>query len=850
MSIMNEEIALYQSGARSGAPWATLKVGDYFQWIKTGVIPQKINQCGDRWQIKQGYQVMQDSAHTINGIRKGIPPREKDVLKNQHLTPVTFGHCNPVGKETGVVVTRVIGKKNDSGTRFVCFDIDGIETTEQAQQQRDRLFLSIPSVLAAGLSASGKGVWLVIALSRQTANKDDYANVWWLLAAELKEKGVDIGQSTGAGATDRAPSNMVSLRYYSYDPDMKVRGNDIEVYQVPDPDEVPTIEESKVRAGVLHTRQTQIQRNKSTRPTVSPNAVETRDTSKQVSRGIPPVPIYSERVNWVAQANDGGVDNHHDRARNAIWKDVMEGQIPDDNRIDAYVSAIGREDRAEVVRLVDGAVEKISTKRQAKARGETNKTSGIFTNPKTMPDTMSEFDLSYFAGKVLPTNKVLYVPELKIWRIWDDNAWRDGTLELTSWMGAVGRNTYGYMKETKGGGQVFKKQPSTGGRISTAKNAISFMRSTLREKSVVHWDDNRRVLGLPNGDCLEIGSNGAIVRRQVYSDYITQTLPFAPADDWRGGEFESFLNRVVPDEETRLYLQRHLGYGLVCDGSEPYFLWLRGQGRSGKSTLIRYVQSCVPQHFAAVERDTLLLKLSSRHSTREAKLANKRFGYWAEARGDGKIDAEKIKGWTGGDEQTSHFMRQDMFDWTPRFLLIVVSNSDLQLNSPDEAFYERVRLIDCWTTIPAKERKTSVWRLARSGDPQCLRWLADGAADYITAVESSEGSGLLPETNKMLQDRLDWQYNADPISKFVKQRCEIVHNPTAGIHTIVLNIIYPKYCQWHEGLCYQGELDGDPINKTEFSRRLKQIPGVIYKERRLVNSNVRERGFNLVMKDE
>lgn len=848
MTIMNEEIALYQSGAQSSAPWATIKVGDYLKWVKTGVVPTTIKSFGEPWRRQKGYAVMQTSAETIRKIRKGIPSREKEVLKNQCLTPVTFGHCNPMGKETGVLITRVVGKKNDSGTRFANFDIDGFDTVELAKEKRDLLFLNIPSVIAAGLSASGKGVWLVIALSRPTADKDDYANVWWKLAADLKEQGVDIGQSTGAGATDRAPSNMVSLRYYSHDPDLRMRSEaDIKLYEIPPPEDVPSIEESKLRAGILNAMPAKAQRSpRQQKKMTNGKTGETTGnakTSKMTKTRIPPVPIYSKRVNWVADADDGGVDNHHDRARNAIWKDVLDNQIPDDNRIDAYVSAIGREDRPEVERLVNGAVEKIHNRRKAKARGESETPSTLFPDPATMPIAECEWDLGNNADKVLSTDKVLYVPEQRIWRVWDDNAWRDGTMEMVCWMGCVGKHTYGSYDDKR----VFKHQPSTGGRNSTANASLKFLHSNSRIKNATCWDDNRRLLGLPNGDCLEITSKGAIVRRQLPSDFITQSLPFAPAKDWRGGQFEEFLNRVVPDKEIQQYLQRHLGYGLVCDGSEPFFLWLRGQGRSGKSTLIRYIQSCVPQHFTTVQRDTLLLKMATRHLTAEAKLANKRFAYWAEARGDGNIDAEKIKGFTGGDEQTSHFMRQDMFDWTPRFLLIIVSNGDLQLASPDDAFYERVRLVDCWTTIPADERKTSIWRQARSGDPQCLRWLADGAADYVSAVTEGDGSGLLPETTKMLNDRLEWQYDADTVGKFVQKKCKIITPPKSCSDVMSINELYLKYTLWLERQNNADETDKEAVSKTEFSRRLKQLPSVTYKQRRF--GEILHRGFNLSLKD-
>ena len=243
--IFNERLALYQTAHFSNVPWGTITVGAYLRWTETGVTPS-VTVVGDPWKARNGRAVMENSFEVISKLRQGVPPREKDTLKTNHLTAVSWGHCNPVGEASSIVVPRATGKRHDSGTRYVCFDIDGFETIEQAMNERDRLFTAIPSLLAAGLSASGRGVWLVIAMSRNAKDEEDYKNLWWLLAVKLQQQyGVKIGMpQKGAGATDRAPSNMVSLRFYSHDKDLRVRtGNTIELFEPPD--ELPDYKDSQ-----------------------------------------------------------------------------------------------------------------------------------------------------------------------------------------------------------------------------------------------------------------------------------------------------------------------------------------------------------------------------------------------------------------------------------------------------------------------------------------------------------------------------------------------------------------------------------------------------------------------------
>ncbi|MGI8570379.1 MAG: phage/plasmid primase, P4 family [Methylocella sp.] len=68
---------------------------------------------------------------------------------------------------------------------------------------------------------------------------------------------------------------------------------------------------------------------------------------------------------------------------------------------------------------------------------------------------------------------------------------------------------------------------------------------------------------------------------------------------------------------------------------------------------------------------------------------------WAEA---------KIKALTGGDEISARFMRQDFFEFTPQFKLIVAGNHKPSLRTVDEAMKRRLHMVPFAVTIPEAER--------------------------------------------------------------------------------------------------------------------------------------------------
>jgi putative DNA primase/helicase len=64
----------------------------------------------------------------------------------------------------------------------------------------------------------------------------------------------------------------------------------------------------------------------------------------------------------------------------------------------------------------------------------------------------------------------------------------------------------------------------------------------------------------------------------------------------------------------------------------------------------------------------------------------------------------KIKSLTGGDRIAARFMRQDFFEFTPIFKLVVAGNHKPGLRSVDEAIRRRFHLVPFTVTIPVEER--------------------------------------------------------------------------------------------------------------------------------------------------
>ena len=72
---------------------------------------------------------------------------------------------------------------------------------------------------------------------------------------------------------------------------------------------------------------------------------------------------------------------------------------------------------------------------------------------------------------------------------------------------------------------------------------------------------------------------------------------------------------------------------------------------------------------------------------------------------DGRRWAEsRLKALTGGDRISARYMRQDFFQFTPQFKLIIAGNHRPGLRTVDEAMRRRFNLLPFYCDVPASER--------------------------------------------------------------------------------------------------------------------------------------------------
>lgn len=328
-------------------------------------------------------------------------------------------------------------------------------------------------------------------------------------------------------------------------------------------------------------------------------------------------------------------------------------------------------------------------------------------------------------------DKLRYVAHWDRWFCWDGNRWReDLTLETNEKIRDHCR-AMAMMAYVDINIPSLEKRKSAAVMMAGAKKfgAVRFVASADRRHAATttQWDNNPWVLCTPNGT---VDLKTGILNKPNPNDHCTKMTRATPV----GGPCPTwlkFLDTVCCGDQALVdYLQRVVGYSLTGITSEHALFFIFGSGANGKSTFLSTLGHIIGDYTAIASMETFVATAGERHTTELARLRGARF-VAAQETEEGRRWAEaKIKELTGGTPISARFMRQDFFEFTPQFKLMIAGNHKPTLRNVDEAMRRRLHLIPFLANIPPSQRDQSLPdKLLAEGD-QILAWAIAGCLKW------------------------------------------------------------------------------------------------------------------------
>src|SRR5262249_11109593 len=156
-------------------------------------------------------------------------------------------------------------------------------------------------------------------------------------------------------------------------------------------------------------------------------------------------------------------------------------------------------------------------------------------------------------------------------------------------------------------------------------------------------------------------------------DYITKIAAASP--DGACPRWRTFIATITGDDaDLAAFLQRMLGYSLTGSTQEQCLFFLYGRGANGKSVLLNTVSNILSDYHTTAPTEPFPESAGARPPTDLAGLRGARLVTSIETEEGRRWAEAKIKSLTGGDKISARFMRQDFFEFTPQFKLVVAGN--------------------------------------------------------------------------------------------------------------------------------------------------------------------------------
>jgi putative DNA primase/helicase len=315
-----------------------------------------------------------------------------------------------------------------------------------------------------------------------------------------------------------------------------------------------------------------------------------------------------------------------------------------------------------------------------------------------------------------------YVAAHGRWMVYDDKVWSpDETLDAYSLARLICR------KHANNAPEKHRRDLASASTVAAVERLA---RADGRLCATVdQWDADPWRLNTPDGMFdLRAGTNWA----HSELDYATKITGAAPALVRRECPiWEKFLDRVTGgDVDLQRFLARVFGYALTGSTSAHALFFFYGTGGNGKSVLLDTITGIFGNYAKSAAIETFTASNFERHPTDLAGLQGARLVTAVETE-EGRAWAEaRIKALTGGDRIAARFMRQDYFEYTPQFKLIIAGNHKPSLRNVDEAIRRRFHLVPFTVTIPAAERDPNLKDKLRAEWPAILSWMLAGCREW------------------------------------------------------------------------------------------------------------------------
>jgi len=405
---------------------------------------------------------------------------------------------------------------------------------------------------------------------------------------------------------------------------------------------------------------------------------------------------------------------------------------------------------------------------------------------------LSHSDLADELGRRWFYENARFISKQSRWLLWDETRWqsesklhhlsiigsylRDRSNELSDWMEEEPTLDEKTIRSVKAEIKVLKSAPM---RV----NIESIIRTDPRCTSLTtDFDAAPRVLGTPTGT---VDLVTGVITPPRRTNYMTKQTAVSVVDG-EPTQWLVFLNTIFSwDSSMVRFIQTLCGYMLTGLTVEEKLFFFYGTGANGKSKLLETVFYILGDYAKRAPASMLLEQRNNEHPTAMAGLQGARGVFASEVPSGKSWNEQVIKDSTGGDTITARLMRQDFFEFTPQFKLIVAGNHQPRLRNVDESVVRRMVMVPFEVTIEESKRDTHLGEKLKSEAGQILGWMIEGSVRYF-----NEGLIIPP---RVVAASSAYIKNEDVIGEYIEEH---LINTDCEKDKVAFSSIFDNYKTW------------------------------------------------------
>lgn len=365
---------------------------------------------------------------------------------------------------------------------------------------------------------------------------------------------------------------------------------------------------------------------------------------------------------------------------------------------------------------------------------------------------------------------------------------------------------------------------------STSKNKrnclemIEFSKSYFIKNSNIKFSANINALNLGNG-IYDFDKKELVEHSKEY--YQTKISKAVYDEEAKSPLWEKTLERLVPSDEIRRYLQKAVGYTISNKSKEKALFILHGTGNNGKTSFINILLKILGDYSVVVQPQTIMENYANKNNGPRPdllRLRDKRFAAVSESEENDKLGEGLIKSLTGGGYISCRGLHKEPVEFPANFKLWFDTNHKPVVRGTDTAIWSRLKVIPFTVQIPQSEIDTRLGEKLEKELSGILNWCIKGYEMYI-----EEGLKTPLEMDLIMNE---YSEDMSVMDQWWKECIEILspEKITKNHKCYTSKELYQSYKHWCD---YNGEYKWTQrkftteMNKKEACKLTKKVNGFI-----------------------